>query len=1240
MRTSFARRNATVIGLAVVLLAAVPALAQQTPPEALTDAIALATVPAVSDGRVLLPTGTRLDRLEWVDNLANIDLTVPADASPEAFTVSAVEDLYKLLADAVDPLRTGGGLAVRARFGVDGDYLPVEAINPPPPLPPEQEVRETPATPAVRNATKSPAALAGTSGETLGSPIGGQVGVAGTQPVGALTGVTVFAAAGHGWTAGSAGWYLQRELLLDMNEDYGNIDQLNYFVQYAYNAGATVVPFRPVGYQNLEFVLDNDDPGVTWTGDWTDNTNSPEYYENGTTVSGVRYRWVDAAATESAAARYTPNITQTDYYPVYCWTRDGDDRVRQTYRIHHNGGISEVVVDHRMIGKGWVWLGNYHFLAGTSGYVEITNASPDSGVVVADAIRFGNGIGDVVGVGPNTVSGYPRDEECQRYWAQSEAGLHAVGLPSSIWHISGLDDSGDNVGTGARWAATMNRQSVNNDRWRRVYIEFHTNASGSGSCITPPCSAKGTLALITTTGATTNQASFAALLGNKVGSDMVAQNGQFEYPWSSRSPTYTGAYGAISTGNNDNEFDATLLEVAFHDNTEDTANLLNPAVRAAVARSTMQGIIMFLHGLPGSTVPLIFPPETPTNVRAIHDGAGGVVVSWTPPPSGTPDGSPATGYRIYRSSDGYGFDGGVAVGNVLTYTLADIAPRTTTFIRVSATNAGGESMPSAVLAVRLPAPDAGHTRVMLVYGYNRVDRALDPAQTIPLGPMHRPIISKVNTFDYVIQHAASLVAAGVSFDSSSNGSVENGSVSLSGYPAVVWILGAESMADKTLSAAEQAALTAYLNGGGRLLITGQDLATDLDNMNNGRTFLQQMLRCAYRSGNANTSLAQAVTGGIFADIGSFSFGPTNLGAPYPAISPDSFTPQTGAINIVNYIGRGTSCAGVQYDSGTYKAVTLGFPFESVIQPATRDAMMQRVLDYFGVAEPEPCTTTMIGDFEAYADGTAGVIFRNPRYSSTTSANLAATPDTAQVTTEVAAYDGTKCYKVAWAFADTSVQRWLRLTTDSAPNLPSPTVRLDRPLRLRLRLEAPAGGSVRVSLGLRETDTGAPLGSDGGTTGSVEWVGASTVISGAPQGVHVTAQPGVWQTVVFDPARLPTAALTGDGHLTGLHAKGVLEHLALAVADSAGPFTLYLDGIEEVCSFAGDFNHDDDVDLLDFAHFRNCFNGSDLPPRTGTCGDADLDSDNDVDIDDFTIFRNCYHGPNATPAPACPGRSDL
>ena len=73
--------------------------------------------------------------------------------------------------------------------------------------------------------------------------------VAGQQPTGALSGKVVFTSGGHGWTAdnlGSGGWNVQRPELYEMVEDFGNQDQLTFYVDYLFNAGATVVPLRPV----------------------------------------------------------------------------------------------------------------------------------------------------------------------------------------------------------------------------------------------------------------------------------------------------------------------------------------------------------------------------------------------------------------------------------------------------------------------------------------------------------------------------------------------------------------------------------------------------------------------------------------------------------------------------------------------------------------------------------------------------------------------------------------------------------------------------------------------------------------------------------------------------------------------------------------------------------------------------------------------------------------------------------
>lgn len=1185
----------------------------------LIEALQRAGRPDPQSGETLLPAGTCMDRFEWVNGQAHIDLTFPAETAPDTIQPLQLEGIYEVLGNEVDPLRISRGLVIRARRGPTAEYLPLHVYTPAAVLPSEMDVREESGIPLDERSRAFAAAPTGE--QVVEASIGGPVAHAGTQPVGALTGVTVFCSAGHGWTAKSS-WGLQRSLLLGMVEDYGNIDQLNYLVQYLYNAGATVVPFRPVAYQTVEVVLDNDDLGVTYSGTWANSTATTEYYENGTTVSGVPYRWATAAVTESATARYTPSIPVTDFYPVYCWTRDGTDRVRQTYRITHSGGVSSITVDHRMVGKGWIWLGDYYMPAGTGSYVEITNASPDTGVVIADAIRFGNGMGDIVRPGPGTVSGYPRNEECSRYWAQSEAGINAVGLPE-VWETP-YDDASDNVGTAARWSAVMNRQNVNDDRWRRIYIEFHTNAAG---CSPTPCLAKGTVCLVTNTGATTYQTQYATILGDKVEADMrLIDDDLFEYLWGLRSNPYTSAYGAISTEHNNNEFDATIIEVAFHDNVEDVANLLNATVRNAVARSTLQGMIMFLNSLPGSTVPLTFLPDPPENVRAVHDGLGNIVVSWTPPPSGGANGGAVTGYRVYRSSNGYGFGQGLDVGNVLSATLTDIAPDTTTYLRVAAYNAGGESLPSRTMAVRRKA--GASTQLLIVDGYNRVSRHQNYVQLIPAGPMQRPIARAVNSFDYVVQHASAIAAGDAAFDYAENSAVGSGAVALGSYQAVVWILGQESTDDKTFDSAEQTRVTSYLNAGGNLFVSGSDIGYELDGQAAGRVFYETMLRANYDVDNAGSEFVTG-SGGIMTGIGSFDFSLAG-GAAYAVLAPDRITPQAGATAILSYSG-GNGTAGIEYDSGTYRVVMFAFPFEAIGASSARVAVMQRVLDY--VLPPLGCPfgPDPITGFEMYADGTQ-VMFQNPRYSGSTAGHLALTPNSAVVSSAVPAYGGSKSSRIDWAWIDAGPSRWLRLTTNQAANMPNPAIDLRRAVRVRLRLDS---GSFRLSLGVRETSVDVPIGEDGGTAGTIEWVGATSVVpGGGPVGTLVTAAPGVWQTITFSPAPGQVQPMTGDGNLSAAYHKGVIEHLAFTITDTVGPITVYLDSIEQPCPPRADFDGDGDVDQADFGFLQGCMSGASTPQSAPECQPARMDNDSDVDRDDASLFLTCLSGEGVPADPDC------
>ena len=102
---------------------------------------------------------------------------------------------------------------------------------------------------------------------------------------------------------------------------YGNLDQLNFFAAYCFNAGATVVSFRPLGHQTNEVILDNDDAAVTYTGTWSDSS-STYYWGN---PGDVPYRFSALNATETATATYTPTI------PVArCLASPSPSRTRRT----------------------------------------------------------------------------------------------------------------------------------------------------------------------------------------------------------------------------------------------------------------------------------------------------------------------------------------------------------------------------------------------------------------------------------------------------------------------------------------------------------------------------------------------------------------------------------------------------------------------------------------------------------------------------------------------------------------------------------------------------------------------------------------------------------------------------------------------------------------------------------------------------------------------------------------------
>lgn len=768
------------------------------------------------------------------------------------------------------------------------------------------------------------------------------------EPSGALTNIVVFCSAGHGFFANtnSGGWFTGRTLTNGVVEDMGNLDQLNFLAPYLLNAGATVVPFRPVGYQTNEVVLDNDDPGVTFTGTWYNSSSTIFYGSPGDLP--YRYAYISTNG-QTAVARYTPNIPVADFYPVYAWALHSGNRVRQLYRIRHSGGINEIRVNHRRVGAGWVWLGTYYFEAGTKGYVEISNDAPgnnpSSHVVIADAIRFGNGMGDVNrGWG---VSGYERELEASRYWIQRMVGQ---GMPADLYDRPTLDDNDDNVGAPARMADYMDNEA-DGSFWDRVYLGLHSNADGGAG------TARGPMGLYSTgnsAAAQARQQAFGLALARAITNDFAyLQNGVgFNDSWSNNSADIYGAvYGEISEGYNSN-MNSTIIEVAFHNNSADALLLRDPSARMFFARSCLKGLIRHLSAT-NNTVPLVFPPDPPRAPTAINV-SNGVLISWMAPVTNPASGGAAASYRVYRSANGYGFGSPVTTTNT-SVLLTNLPQGVTCFFRVTALNAGGESLPAEVVGVRVS--PSGRARHLIVNGFTRFDRTQAPTRYFAANingnvTMVRP--RQINSFDYVIQHGQAIAAAGRFFDSCGHMAVVSNRVALTNYHAAYWILGEESTTNETFSSAEQTLVTAYLNAGGNLFVSGAELAWDLDARGTAadRAFLTNVLKVAYAADSAGTNRATGSTGGIFNGLGTLSFD-DGSGSTYKVDYPDVLSPRGGAVTAMVYGSSvaGTNVAAVQY-SNVYRLVVMGFPFETITSAAARTNVMGRTLAFFGQAANE------------------------------------------------------------------------------------------------------------------------------------------------------------------------------------------------------------------------------------------------------------------------------------------------
>ena len=733
---------------------------------------------------------------------------------------------------------------------------------------------------------------------------------------GTLSGKTVWLSPGHGWHNTGSGYNTQRGTSNEIVEDFTTAESIDYYLMgYLYNAGANVWSVRERDVNSAEIIVNNDvvASGYSETGTWT--VGSIAGY-------GGTYRVATASAIENATAVFIPNVTQSGLYWVSVRCIAGANRATDvSFTIIHSGDTSRVKINQKIHSDTWVYAGQFYFTAGSLNKIILSNQSLEAGqAIIADAVRLGGGIGaqaDCV----NTSQGFSnrsRFEESARQFAQFQ------GYPTCT----------EDVSVRPKYAEYELSKGTPTEINNAVFVSFHTNAFNGVANGTETYSYNGLGS--GRPNITAGSVELRNFIHNQVIADIRAV---WKPTWTDRG-VKTANFGELRELNT---IPGILLELGFHDNVEDAADMKHPEFRRLAARAIYKGILKFFNNRDG--VALTYLPEQPTHVVVKNTGSNNLQISWAAPITGGIFGGAATGYKIYVSSNGKSFKDGIAVAGT-SYTFNG-NPQTNYYFKISATNAGGESFCSSVIAARTPASGSTTIPYLIVDAFDRIDAgAMIPRiESVPLGTVKRMFLERMNRYDYMIEHAQALASCNnMAFDGCQNEAIVAGTVLLSTYSAVDWYTGEESTTDFSIDATERTLIKAYLNAGGNLLISGSEIGFDIGRTGSANIdldFYNNYLKATYVGDDANT-YNFAGTSILFTSQSGVFDNSTN--GYYDVEFPDRVSVNGGSTIALNYSGGTADGAAVGF-KGLFNMLYFAFPFEAITSATVRNNLMCNAVAY-------------------------------------------------------------------------------------------------------------------------------------------------------------------------------------------------------------------------------------------------------------------------------------------------------
>jgi len=188
---------------------------------------------------------------------------------------------------------------------------------------------------------------------------------------------------------------------------------------------------------------------------------------------------------------------------------------------------------------------------------------------------------------------------------------------------------------------------------------------------------------------------------------------------------------------------------------------------------------------------------------------------------------------------------------------------------------------------------------------------------------------------------------------------------ISAYDVVIWFTGKDY--STTLTSDDRNLLAKYLDNGGALFISGQDIGFDIYNDNT--TWFQTYLKAIYEADDTNIDNVTGISGTIFEGKTYFLSGGDGAdNNNYPS----DISPTRGSSLALCYGGDQTLGAGVTY-SGTFRLVYFAFPFEAINSATDRADCMQIILDYLVSYVEITSPTEDSGTGEAYVGSDTVVV---------------------------------------------------------------------------------------------------------------------------------------------------------------------------------------------------------------------------------------------------------------------------